>query len=300
MSPPRRAVALPPEIELLRPWQWSKNAAVFAGLVFAHRLGDPGSVRRSLLTFGAFCLASGAVYAVNDMVDRSRDALHPDKCRRPLPSGRLEVRQAAAVAVAAAGGALGLGVAVGERLLLALAAFAVLQAVYNLVARRVAILDVVVLALGFVLRVAAGAWVLEVEVSPWLPVCTLNLALFLALAKRRSELARMGDAAAEHRGSLSGYTLALLDQFLAVAAAATLVTYALYTLAEQTVRKHGSHGLVWTLPFVVFGVFRYLRLVHRGDGGEEPDRLLWFDRPLLVSVAAWTAAVAAILRLGRG
>lgn len=298
MSAPDQRRPWPPEIELLRPWQWVKNTAVFAGLVFAGRLFDPAAAVDSLLAFLAFCLLSGVAYAANDIADRAADALHPQKSRRPLPSGRLTVAGAVRAGGAALLGAVGLGVAVGGRLLLALGAYAALQAVYNLGAKRVAGLDVMTLALGFVVRVAAGAWVLRAEVSPWLLVCTLHLALFLALAKRRHEKATLADAAG-HRHALRDYDPDLLDQLLTIAAAATIVTYSLYTLAEQTVRKHGSHRLVWTLPLVMLGVFRYVDLVRRRGLGGEPERVLWTDRPLLAIVAGWAAAAASILYLGR-
>jgi len=278
-------------IRLLRPEQWTKNAAVFAGLIFARRMDDPAAVMRSLATFVAFCLASSAAYAVNDVLDREADRRHPVKSRRPLAAGELTVGEAVLAAALVALGALGLAGAVGGRLLVGVLAYWALQAGYNALFRHRPVLDVLALALGFVLRAFTGAWVLEVEVSPWMLVCAFHLALFLALAKRRHEAVAL-EAAQQHRAALAGCPPAVLEQWMQIAAAATIVSYSLYTLSEQTIRKFGGHRLVWTLPWVVAGVFRYLWLVHRGDAGGQPERALWTDRPLLATVATWALVAA--------
>lgn len=282
-------------IALMRLRQWTKNFAVLAALVFSQRLFDPASLTTSLLAFAAFCLASSATYVVNDILDREADRKHPVKAKRPVASGAISVSAAAWIGAAALAGALGLGVWGGPRLLISLGAYLAVQVGYNLVFKHVAALDVFALAAGFVIRVSAGAWVLGVEASPWIVVCTMNLALFLALAKRRHELTSLEEGAGEHRKALMCYSPHLLDQMIAIAASATVVTYALYTLADQTVEKFGSTRLVWTLPFVVFGVFRYLYLVHRKNLGGSPEWVLLTDAPILATVALWALAAAAIV-----
>ncbi|MCX7817971.1 MAG: decaprenyl-phosphate phosphoribosyltransferase [Kiritimatiellae bacterium] len=279
-------------IRLLRPEQWTKNAAVFAGAIFAQRLKDPSSVLISLAAFAAFCLASSAAYVVNDLLDREADRRHPVKSRRPLAAGEITVGEAVVAGLMTASGALGIAAGVGARLLISVLGYWALQAGYNALFRRWPVLDVLSLSAGFVLRAFAGAWVLAVEVSPWMLVCAFHLALFLALAKRRHEAASLEEGAREHRASLAGCPLPVLDQWVGVAAATTIVSYSLYTLSEQTVRKFGDHRLIWTLPFVVAGVFRYLWLMQRGDATGRPERALWADRPLLATVAAWTAVAA--------
>ncbi len=279
-------------IRLLRPEQWTKNAAVLAGLMFARRVGDPVAVARALAACAAFCLASSAVYVANDLLDREADRRHPVKARRPLASGELGVGEALLAGALVALGALGIAAAVGRRLMVGVLAYWALQAGYNAVFRRRPVLDVIALASGFVLRAFTGAWVIEVEVSPWMLVCAFHLALFLAIAKRRHEAAMLEDAAGGHRASLTGCPMAVLDQWMQMAAAATIVSYSLYTLSEQTIRKFGGHRLIWTLPFVVAGVFRYVWLVQRGEAGGRPERALWSDRPLLATVAAWAAVAA--------
>ncbi len=281
-------------IELLRPWQWTKNVTVFAGVVFAHQWNDPSQLARALGFFFAFCGLSSVAYALNDVVDVARDRAHPRKRQRPLASGRLSTSTAVALAGALAGIALLIGWALGPRAVAVLLAYAALQLAYDAGLRHYAPWDVIVVASGFVLRVAGGAWILHVEVSPWLILCAWFLALLLAIGKRRHEWVALAENAATHRPALHGYNTQLLDQLLSVTASATVVSYGLYTLAEQTVHKHGSH-LVWTLPWVVAGLFRYLHLVHTRDLAGEPDRMLWTDRPLLGIVVGWGISVWVLL-----
>ncbi len=282
---------------LLRIRQWTKNLAVFAALVFARRLTDPPSVVAVLEAFAAFCLASSAAYIVNDLRDREADRLHPVKSRRPIAAGAVGVGEAWGLAAALAVAAFGAATLGGVRLVVAVAAYLALQAAYNLKLKHVPTLEVFALAAGFVIRVAAGAWILAVEVSPWLLLCTMNLALFLALAKRRHELIEMEDGAGAHRKVLDSYSPHLLDQMISIVAAATVVTYALYTLAEQTVRKFGSSHMVWTTPFVILGVFRYLYLIHQKNLGGSPEWVLLTDGPILTTVVLWAATAAAIVYL---
>jgi 4-hydroxybenzoate polyprenyltransferase len=289
---PRRRSALRAAIVALRPRQWSKNLLVFAGIVFAAKLGDAVRWGEALATFGAYCALSSAAYLVNDLRDREHDRLHPVKRDRPLARGELSV--GAAVGLAAALGAaavvvtgwLGwpsLGLAVG---------FAGLQLAYSFGIKHVVLVDVLAIGGLFVIRAAAGAEAVDVRISPWLLLCTALLALFLALAKRRGELVLVGARETPGRPVLEGYSLELVDQLVSVVAASTVIAYSLYTFTARD-----SKALMVTIPFVIFGVFRYLLLVHRDDLGEEPEQVLLTDVPILIDVGLWIATAAVILAL---
>lgn len=280
----------------LRPHQWTKNLIVLAALIFAKQVYHLPSVLAALGAFFLFCLLSGAVYLVNDLVDLDRDRLHPVKSKRPLAAGELSpsLAKVAALIIAAAalGGSFALGASFG---LVALVYFA-LMAGYSFFLKNVVILDVLTVAFGFVLRAIAGAVAIEVPFSNWFLVCTMLLALFLALNKRRHELTLLAGGAIEHRKILGEYSPYLLDQMIAVVTASTVVSFAFYTQAPETVLNFGTDRLIWTLPFVIYGIFRYLYLVHQKDEGGNPSRVLLNDRPLLAAVALWTVAVIAIIK----
>ncbi len=275
----------------LRPRQWAKNALLLAPLLFALKATDPVALRRALLAVLAFSLLASAVYLGNDLVDRDRDRAHPVKSRRPLAAGLLS--PAWAVGAAAVLAALGLALAwgLGAGFLAWGVAYLALQALYTGLLKRVAVLDVFAVAAGFVVRVLAGAEAIDVPVSNWLYLCTLLLALFLALEKRRAELVLLGPGAGSHRGILASYSVGLLDQLVAITAGAAILAYALYTLSPDTVHKFGGDRLKYTVPFAVFGIFRYLWLARRGDGGE-PERVLFRDRATQANLLAWLAVVA--------
>ncbi len=279
----------------LRPSQWTKNLLVFAALLFGLRLTDPVSVLRACAAFVVFCALSGSVYLANDIVDRESDRQHPAKARRPIASGALAVRTAAAAAALLAGGGLVAAFALGWWFGLTAVAYLALQGLYSGPLKHAVILDVLVLASGFVLRAVAGAVVIDVEISHWLLLCTLLLALFMALAKRRNELVLLADGASSHRPILDEYSAHLLDQMIAVVTASTLIAYAFYTISPETEAKFGTTWLGLTIPFPLYGIFRYLYLMHRREGGGSPAEMLINDRPLLVCVALWAAAVALIL-----
>ncbi len=275
----------------VRPRQWVKNLALLAPLLFSRRVADPESAGRALTGLVAFSLAAAATYLANDLVDRERDRAHPQKRLRPVAAGELSAASAAAAAALLGGAAVALAAALGLPFLATVLGYLALQALYSSALKKVAVLDVFAIAAGFVLRVVAGAEVISVPISNWLYLCTLLLALFLALEKRRAELALLGDDAPGHRGILASYSLPLLDQLVAVAAGSTLLAYALYTVAPETVARFGSDGLKYTVPFVLFGLFRYLYLVHhRGEGGE-PSRVLLRDAATQVNLAAWLCVV---------
>jgi 4-hydroxybenzoate polyprenyltransferase len=279
----------------LRPRQWAKNLLVFAGLLFGLRLFDLTAVSRALAAFGVFCLLSGVVYLINDIADRDTDRQHPHKARRPIASGALPVSTALTSAVVL--GAVGLGgaFALGARFFLVSAVYLALLALYSGPLKHIVIIDVLTIAVGFVLRAVAGAVAVNVEISHWLLVCTILLALFISLAKRRHELLLLADEAASHRPILGEYTPYLLDQMIAVVTASTLIAYVFYTISPETEQKFGTQWLGLTVPFPLYGIFRYLYLVHQRAGGGSPADLLLTDRPLLVCVTLWALSVALII-----
>ena len=289
-GPPRRPAHA--ALVSMRPRQWTKNLLVFAGIVFAAKLGDPGRWADAATAFIAFCAASSAAYLVNDVRDAEHDRLHPTKNARPVARGELAPRAALVLAGGLALAAVVLSAALGLSALLYLGAFLALQAAYTLVLKEVVLVDVMAIGALFVVRAAAGADAVRVPISPWLLLCTALLALFLGLAKRRGELVLVGADATPGRPVLAGYSLELVDQLVSVVAASTVIAYALYTFSARD-----SKAMMVTIPFVLFGVFRYLLLIHRHDLGEEPENVLLSDRPILLCVAGWAVCAAAILLL---
>lgn len=280
---------------LLRPLQWTKNLLVFAALLFARRYAETGEVALAAAMFASFCLASSALYALNDVVDREADRRHPRKRLRPVASGAVSPDSALLVAGALAVISVLVAWRVNLDSLRCVAGYLVLGAAYSLVLKRIVVMDVIVVAAGFVLRAAAGGLAIEVEISPWLLVCTMLLALFLAVAKRRSEL-RDAAVPAAHRPVLGDYTPALLDQMIATTAACTLMAYVLYTFSEQTARKFPSGLMPLTAVFVIFGLFRYLHLIYRDHRGGEPEAVLLRDAPIRWTVLLYVAAVLVAVR----
>jgi 4-hydroxybenzoate polyprenyltransferase len=284
----------------LRPHQWTKNLVVAAALIFAERLYHVPSLLLAGGAFVVFCVLSGAVYLVNDLVDLEGDRRHPVKRTRPLPSGALSPSVAKAAAVGLAVSGLAGSLLVGWRFAAVAALYYGAMMAYSLFLKHIVVVDVLVVAMGFVLRALAGAVAIGVAFSHWLLICTLLFALFLALAKRRQELTLLAGGAAEHRRILGEYSPYLLDQMIAVVTASTVVSYALYTLAPETVARFGTDRLVWTLPFVLYGILRYLYLVHQKEEGGNPSKVLLNDRPILVTVALWAATVVTLIYHGRG
>ena len=288
-------------LESLRPHQWVKNALVLAPLVFAHRVGDRDSMIHAFVAVAIFCALSSSIYLVNDIVDREADAQHPVKSRRPIASGRVSPALAGIVCVG-----LAVFAGVGSAMLTGWNpnpehtafwiwpfAYASLNLAYSFALKRQVIIDCLCIALGFQFRVQAGGAAIDVETSKWLLLCTFFFALFLAFCKRREELARSGNEST--RSTMRHYTLPFLDQLIAPLAALSILTYALYTVDARTVAAHGTTGLMYTVPFVVFGVFRYVFLVHTRGGGEDPAALLFRDKQILLSGVLWGIAVAVIL-----
>jgi 4-hydroxybenzoate polyprenyltransferase len=282
-------------IRSLRPEQWTKNLVVFAGLLFARELFNPVAFGRTAAAFAAFCVLSGIVYVFNDIMDREADRRHPVKSSRPIASGAISAGVAGGVAAVLAAGALvvafGLSVSFG----FVAVSYLLLQVLYSGPLKHIVILDVLTISIGFVLRAVAGAVVIGVPISHWLLVVTILLALFLALSKRRHELVMLADGAVGHRPILGEYSPYLLDQMISVVTASTLVAYIFYCISPETTEKFGTDLLGLTIPFPLYGIFRYLYLVHRREGGASPSQMLMNDRPLLVCVAFWALAVVVIV-----
>jgi 4-hydroxybenzoate polyprenyltransferase len=274
----------------MRPMQWSKNLLVFAGILFAAEYDDPGKWGAAIAAFVAYCAASSAAYLFNDVLDAQQDRLHPLKRDRPVASGVLAPHRALTYAALLALVGVGVMAWFGWASLAYVGGFLALQAAYSLRLKHVVLIDVIAIAGLFVIRAAAGAEAVDVRISPWLIVCTALLALFLALAKRRGEL--VSTEAGGAREVLDGYSLTLVDQLVSVVAACTIVAYSLYTFEA----REGS-AMMATIPFVVFGIFRYLLLMHREDLGEEPERVLLSDLPIIGTVALWALTSALILGL---
>ena len=282
-------------IRSLRPEQWTKNLIIFGGLLFGQRLFDLHSVLYATAAFAVFCALSGVVYLLNDVADRDADRRHPLKRRRPIASGELSTSTALMAAAIIGIGALTVAFLLHTQFGFFAASYVALLALYSGPLKHVVIVDVLTIAVGFVLRAAAGAAVIDVPISNWLLFITILGALFLALSKRRHELVLLADDATSHRPILQEYTPYLLDQMISVVTASTLVAYAFYTVNPETVEKFHTTRLALTLPFLLYGIFRYLYLVHQKEGGGSPAEMLLNDRPLLVCVALWALAVALII-----
>jgi 4-hydroxybenzoate polyprenyltransferase len=277
----------------LRPRQWTKNLIVYAALIFSGNVGDLHKLGLATAAVLVFCLLSGSAYLINDIVDVRRDRLHPVKSSRPIAAGVLGVKPAGAAAAAAAGVSLAAAAFVGSGLLVVAAGFFGLQLAYSLVIKRLVILDAMAIAGGFILRVVAGAIVIGVTVSPWIILCTGLLALFLALVKRRYELITV-DEATTHRPALEHYTEGFLDSMISTLAAATIVTYSLYTFLAHERRE--PSWMMLTIPFVAYGLFRYLYLVHLKNLGGNPEEILASDVPLIIDIVLFVAVALAVLR----
>jgi len=294
-----------PLIRLLRPQQWLKNGFVLVGLLFGHAWHDPARVTQAMLAFAAFCLLASAVYVMNDLVDRPRDRRHPHKRRRPLASGAVGVPAALALMAGCLAGGFALVLWSGSRAPWLFLLYVALNVAYTLRLKHVVILDVFIIAAGFMLRILVGTLGIGIPPSQWLLLCGLMLTLFLGFAKRRAELGAPGisgapgeeggDDASAHRRVLEHYSPALLDQLMTVATAGTIVSYSLYTVSAETVALHGTTNLIYTVPLVIYGMFRYLYLLHRRGGGGDPTRQLLGDPHLLAALTGWLLLVLALL-----
>jgi len=282
-------------VKTMRPKQWIKNLVLFAGLIFAHHLFILDSVIRTVAAFFLFCFLSSAIYIVNDIKDVESDRAHPLKSKRPIAAGRLSTGIAAISAAIVAGISLVLAFLLDVEFGYVALLYFVLLFTYSFYLKHVVILDVLTIAIGFVLRAIAGAVVIGVEFSSWLLLCTILLALFIGLSKRRHEIVLLGDNAHSHRKILEEYSPHLLDQMIGVVTASTLMAYALYTMAPETREKFGTSYMILTIPFVIYGIFRYLYLVHQKEQGGSPTTILVTDKPILLNVLLWGIVSVALI-----
>ena len=282
-------------VKSLRPYQWTKNHFVFAPLIFSQNIFNFSMVLESVFAFAVFCVLSGAVYILNDLRDMDEDKLHPLKSQRPLASGKLGKKPANVAMIVFFGLGLGAGLALNLNFFFMALAYVVLQVLYSGWLKHVVILDVLLIAAGFLIRVVAGGLAIRVEISHWLLICMFLLALFLALSKRRHELILLNDQAVNHRPILKDYSPYLLDQMISVVTASTVVAYCLYTISAETIAKFGTDYLVLTVPFVLYGIFRYLYLIHQKSEGGNPESLIIKDKPFLVGILLWIVSAILIL-----
>jgi 4-hydroxybenzoate polyprenyltransferase len=279
-------------LRLMRPHQWVKNGFVFVGVVFGHAWNVPQLLLAAVLAAGAFSLVSSAIYIVNDYADRERDRLHPTKRSRPLASGRVTPAKALILSTALALLGAALALQAGTSVLAIVAAYAAMNLLYSFGLKNQVILDVFIIAAGFLLRILAGTAGIGIEPSKWLLVCSLFLTLFLGFAKRRSEMLHAGPDYMTHRKALLHYSPALLDNMMAVTACAAIMSYSLYTMSAETAELHGTEDLIYTIPFVVYGMFRYIYLLHAKRGGADASHDVVRDPHLVATVLGWGAATA--------
>lgn len=295
VSPVLNTVRIHPWLRLLRPLQWAKNAVVLAPLVFSREFNDAGAVIAAIVALIAFCLTSSATYIVNDWLDADRDRHHPSKQARPLASREIAIVSALSVAAALALTAFVLAAAISSSLVLVLVAYILLTSAYSVWFKKIVIVDVVVIAMGFLLRAVAGGVAIGVTLSVWLMVCTALLALFLGFSKRRNEIITLEEAALRHRASLRNYSPRILDVAIVLALTTTIAAYAMYTFTAESVPESGA--MLVTVPIVAFSMFRYLYLVYVRKLGGAPETLLFQDFPLLASILLWGITVLAVFWL---
>ncbi len=281
----------------MRPKQWIKNTFVFAALIFAQQLLNFDSFLITLYAFLLFCLLSGSVYVINDIIDLEKDKLHPLKSKRPIASGALSIPQATFWGVVLALVSLFLSFYISLPFGMIALTYFLFNFLYSIFLKKVVIIDVMSIAFGFLLRAIAGAIVIEVEISTWLILCTILIALFLGFCKRRQELLLYKEESSSHREILSEYSKSFIDQMIGVVTASTVIAYSFYTMSPEVMEKLGTPHLNITIPFVLYGIFRYLYLIYKKEGADSPTRLILEDRPLLLNILLWGIAVVVILYL---
>lgn len=286
---------LPPVLRLLRPHQWVKSGFVFIGLLFGHAWTDHRLVWLATLGATAFALAASAIYVLNDLADRERDRQHPTKCHRPLASGAVSIPLALALAAVCLMVSAALAYAVSDTVLLIVLSYVLLNVAYSAGLKQVVLLDVFIISAGFLLRILAGTLGIGIAPTHWLLLCGMMLTLFLGFAKRRAELKAMAGRGGSHREVLDDYGPLLLDLLIGISAGSTIVGYSLYTLSADTIATHGTTNLAYTVPFVIYGIFRYLFLLYRRGGGGDPSATLLQDLHLLGAFGGWRLTVILLL-----
>jgi len=275
----------------LRPYQWIKNLLVFSGLIFSRSLFDREAIELSFTAFVLFCMASSSIYLLNDLKDLEQDRIHPEKRLRPLAAGKIRPGIAILMMIILLSCSEILAWSLQPKFAFVMNIYLFMNFAYSFGLKKIVIVDVIIVAMGFLLRAIAGAVVIGVQPSHWLILCTLMLALLLSLGKRRSELTLLNDSAHNHRQSLGKYSIQYLDMIMSLAGSASIITYALYTMSEETIHRVGSSILIYTTPLVIYGVFRYFYLVYNGNKSADPTRLLITDIPLILSIILWIVLV---------
>lgn len=288
-------MSLNPILRIMRPAQWTKNLIIFSGLIFSGNLFNTPLLYRNVTIFILFCFLSSSVYIINDIVDLEKDRSHPRKKTRPLPKGEMSLSKAWAWAVIMGLFSLAVIFYIDLKVGIISLVYFVLMFAYSFFLQHIVIIDIMTIAFGFVLRIAVGTSITRVEVSPWLLVCTILLALFLALGKRRHELTLFEEIPETSRETLKEYNPKLLDQMISVVTASTLIAYILYTISPETVNKFHTRNLLFTIPFVIYGIFRYLYLIHRHHLGGSPESVFLKDRPLGIDIVLWFLTCVTII-----
>lgn len=286
-------------LELMRPVQWVKNGFVLAPLLFSRQFTHPDKCENTLLALLCFCLVSSAVYAINDICDRQEDRIHPVKKHRPLAAGRLAVSQAVLASILLLAAGLALALSVNTRFLAILSIYILLNIGYSLGLKHLVILDVMIVAAGFVLRILGGSLAIQVPASHWLVLCTILISLFLGFTKRRAELVSLQNNQPHSRKVLKDYSIAFLDQVIAMVTGATIVCYALYTVDTRTLDEFGSRAMLLTVPLVIYGLFRYIYLIYHLNEGEDPTASLLRDLPTIINLLLWVAVSLLVVQYGR-
>jgi len=279
----------------LRPKQWTKNIIIFAALIFSKNLFQFDHVLLSVIAFAGFCFLSSAVYVMNDLVDRERDKQHPVKCKRPIAAGKIGVSLALAMLILLLLMSLAAASLLNIKYLLVMAVYFIIQLSYSFYIKHIVILDVFAVASGFFLRAIAGGYAINVPLSSWLLICTILLSLFLAISKRRQELVSLESGAGEHRAVLGSYSTLLLDQMIAIVTSSTVVAYSLYTLSPETAAKFHTENLVFTVPLVLYAIFRYLYLIYQKGEGGRPEKVLLTDIPIIIDLILYAVIVGVVL-----
>jgi 4-hydroxybenzoate polyprenyltransferase len=281
----------------MRPKQWMKNSLLFVGIFFSRNIFNTQLLIKSIFAFILFCLLSGTIYLINDITDIERDTHHPVKKKRPIASGRLSSRAGILVSAGLCCSVIPLTFFLDFQFGLVAICYLGLNVLYSLVLKHIVILDVIVVTIGFILRAIAGAVVVGVEISSWLLICTTFLALFLVLSKRRNELLLLKNNSIDHRKILTEYSQHLLDQMIGAVTASAMMSYALYTTSQETVAKFGTRNLIFTLPFVLYGVFRYLYLIYQKDYGGSPELIFMKDSSMIINVALFCVVALIVIYL---
>lgn len=282
-------------IRLLRPQQWIKNVFIFAGLIFSRQFYNVGDILSTIYAFLVFSVLCSGIYVLNDILDFEEDKVHPIKAKRPVAAGEIGRNKAWFISFVLLITSLVFAWVLNERFLHICLIYTVLMILYSLKVKQIVILDVLFVALGYVLRAVAGAMVIDVEISSWLLLCTLLLALFLVLSKRRTEIVTLGENAIKHRKILVHYPVSLLNQMIAIVTSACIVSYCLYTLAPETVTKFNTRNLIFTVPFVIYGVFRYLYITYSKLKADVPEKIMLTDVPLQICLVLWVVSCILIL-----